>query len=133
MQENRSTQTECSTRRCVKLDQPFLSRWSHLLHQISMQKTYLTLKNCFLPGSVELLYFIQPSISVSFPLGCFSIEWIQQFTFATSYKLNSTPNHDAFTAQSPTSGEKICKIFGFSRTVHCEWHSSVWLWIIHSL
>jgi hypothetical protein len=41
-----------------------------------MQKTDLTLKNCCLPGGAALLYFIQPSISVSLPLGCFSIEWI---------------------------------------------------------
>lgn len=137
MQENRSTQTECSTGRCVKLGWPSLSRWIQISKpDLYAENFFLSLKNCFLPGGVALVYFIQPSISVSLPLGCVSqMSGSHQFTFATStHSCKQCPNHDAFTVQSPTSGEKICKILDFGRTVHWrERHGSICLWIIHSV
>lgn len=134
MQENRSTQTECSTGRCVKLDQPFLSWWRQLLHQtFSHAENWLDFKELLLTWwcSITLFHSTQ---HFSFSSPRMFLNWVDPSSLHLPQVTDSKqyPSHDAFTAQSPASGEKICKILGFSKTVHWEWHSSVWLWIIHS-
>lgn len=122
----------------VKLGWPFLWQWIHLLNHIfSMQKNFdLRLKNCFLPGGVALVYFIQPSISVSLPLGCvFQMSRSQQFTFATSTHSVNSALIMVLLPSNPQLQEKrsVRYVVSAEQLTGRERHSSVCLWIIHSV
>lgn len=129
MQENRSTQTECSTGRCVKLDQPFLSWWRQLLHQtFSHAENWLDFKELLLTWwcSITLFHSTQ---HFSFSSPRMFLNWVDP----SSLHLPQVTDSLNSTLIMMPLGAKICEIFGFCRTVHWEWQSSLWLWTIHSL
>lgn len=87
-----------------------------------VKKLLLKFKELFLTWWCSISLF-HPTQHFSFSSSgmCFSNEWIPAVYICHKYTLcKQCPNHGAFTVQSPASGEKICKIFGFSRTVHWE-------------